>query len=217
MCCYPLSARRQIDVIRNCCPKTILEIGGGTGHLARELSRQVSQYVLVEPSAGMYSVACKTLDGTDIELCNQTVQEFSKSDRHFDLVLSHLCIQATSDVNAFLVALARTLTASGTFLLSLPHPAFYNDYKKFFPTETFLYTEEIATMVTFTLTLDPGTEIKGVPYYHRPISKYISALSHAGLAVSSMDEIYPSDEIQKLYGAPWRTPRYPVLGGHRGM
>jgi hypothetical protein len=44
---------------------------------------------------------------------------------------------------------------------------------------------------------------------------YISNLAGAGLGVTFMDEIYPSQEIQNLYGASWKDPRYLVLGGSR--
>jgi len=196
-------------------PKTVLEVGGGTGHLARELVQHGRRYVLIEPSAGMYSVACETLKGTDIELYNQAVQEFSKCDRQFDVVLSHLCMQVIPDITVFLNALACTLAPNGSYLLSFPHPAFYNDYKRFFPPDSFRYMEERAATVSFTVTLDPNTAIEGVPYHHRPISTYFAALSNAGLVVRSFDEIYPSAEIQKLYGAPWLNPRYLVIGGER--
>src|ERR1700721_1533426 len=64
--------------------KTVLEVGGGTGHLARELSALVGQYVLIEPSIGMHLVARETLEGSDVELYNQTVEEFSTFGRRFD-------------------------------------------------------------------------------------------------------------------------------------
>ena len=195
--------------------KTVLEVGGGTGHLARELAALVGQYVLIEPSIGMYLVARETLESSDVELYNQTVEEFSNFDRRFDLVLSHLCMQVVPNISSFLNALASTLTPSGAYLLSLPHPAFYNDYKRFFSRDSFSYMEVRAATVSFTVTLDPNTPIEGVLYHHRPISTYIAALSDAGLVVSSFVEIYPSHQIQDLYGAPWLTPRYLVLGGSR--
>lgn len=203
------------NALRRRKPKTVLEVGGGTGHLARELVGIVEKYVVIEPSAGMYSVARKTLEGVDVELHNESVENLPKLKRQFDLALSHLCIQAVSDMDAFLEGLASALTADGMYLLTLPHPAFYNEYKGFFPSNSFRYMEEQAAIVNFSVTLDPNTVISGIPYHHRPISRYFTGLSRAGLAVSSFDEIYPHEEIQSLYGAPWITPRYLVFGGFR--
>jgi SAM-dependent methyltransferase len=196
-------------------PTDVLEIGGGTGHLARELRRFGSTYVMIEPSAGMYAIAQQTLQGCAVEIINQTIEAFSSGGRRFGFVFSHMCIQTVENLDVFVGAVSTALAPDSRYMVSLPHPAFYNDYKQFFPKETFRYMEERATLIDFTITLDPGRKIKGVPYQHRPLSVYVAAFAKASLNVSVLDEIYPSPDIQALYGGPWKFPRYLVLGGER--
>jgi SAM-dependent methyltransferase len=200
------------QLISTLAPSSILEIGGGTGHLARSLSAIAKRYAMLEPSQGMYGVAREVLADGQVEIHNCTVETFPACGQ-FDLVLSHMCVQAVGELRGFLKALAKQIYSSGVFLLSLPHPVFYNDYKRFFPQDKFRYTNEQSQRVSFSITLDPDQVIEDVPYHHRPVSKYVSCLADAGLCLTYFEEIFPGRDIQELYGHPWENPRYLVLGG----
>ena len=194
--------------------RSILEVGCGTGHLAVALSSMTDSYVALEPSPGMYRVASEVLAGSKVEMHNSTVESFPKSGG-FDLVLSHMCAQVVTDLDGFLRAVSGQLSGAGRFLISLPHPLFYNDYKKFFEPEDFQYTEELSKKVSFSITLDPDRVIDSVPYHHRPLTRYVSSLVAAGLCVTLFEEVYPDSRVQALYGTAWANPRYLVLGGRR--
>jgi len=193
-------------------PQTILEVGGGTGHLAKALCEVPEIYMMIEPSLGMYKVATEVLDGKKVTLHNCAMESFC-NEMLFELVISHMCIHSVSNIAEFCKAISRRLTVAGMFLMSLPHPAFYNDYKKFFLPEEFRYVNEQVKDVNFSVTLAPEQVIEGVPYCHRPLSAYVSHLVAAGLCLTRLDEIFPAPEIQELYGQPWKDPRYLVLGG----
>ena len=126
-----------------------------------------------------------------------------------------MCVQTIEDIGGFCRGIALSLSPSATYLISLPHPAFYNEYKNFFESESFRYIEERGREVSFAVTLDPSREISGMPCYHRPIGRYVSALAQAGLYVSGFEEIFPEPATQALYGRPWKDPRYLVLVGGR--
>lgn len=200
------------QLISGLAPSSILEVGGGTGHLARSLSSIPERYVMLEPSQGMYEVAREVLADGRVEIHNCTVESFPEHGK-FELVLSHMCVQAAGELRGFLGALARQVSTSGVFLVSLPHPVFYNDYKRFFAPEEFQYINEQSKRISFSITLDPSQLIEGVPYHHRPLSKYVSCIADTGLCLTFFEEIYPGAEIQDLYGRPWENPRYLVLGG----
>jgi SAM-dependent methyltransferase len=131
----------------------------------------------------------------------------------FDLVLVHMCLQAVEDHTNFLRAVKRRLATDGAFLISIPHPAFFNPYKKIIPEREYSYSREHKALIDFSITLDPASPIRRVPYFHRPISSYMSAFWRAGLSVTYFHEVFPSPEVQALYGEPWSTPRYLLLGG----
>jgi hypothetical protein len=127
--------------------------------------------------------------------------------------VSHLCLQTVENYVDFLIAVERLLAVAGAFLVSIPHPAFFNNYKKFIPEADFIYMKKRDTVVDFNITLDSEGTIQQFPYFHRPLSMYLSALVKAGLVLTHMREIYPDEAIQALYGSPWSTPRYLLLGG----
>lgn len=193
-------------------PSSILEVGAGTGHLALELSHLTSRYVAVEPSKGMMLEANDVLRNQNVTLISSTVEELN-ADQSFDLVVCHMCLQAIGNYIQFLSAVERHLAKAGVFLISIPHPVFFNEYKKILPAEKFDYMREQSALIDFAITLDPEETIRGVPYFHRPVSKYLSAFANAGLLLTYMEEIIPSDDIQALYGRPWATPRYILFGG----
>ena len=195
-------------------PATVLEIGAGTGHLARRLAPAVRQYVAIEPSPGMCRQAHTVLADTSVRLSEDSLESYAGK-ACFDLVFSHMCLHVVEDLDHFLTLLEARLGPTGRFSLSLPHPAFYNDYKKFIAPGDYRYLTERRVSASFSISLDPGARIEGVPYHHRPLSRYFSALNSAGLCVTELDEISPSADIESLYGKPWEFPRYLVLGGAR--
>jgi hypothetical protein len=97
------------------------------------------------------------------------------------------------------------------FLFSLPHPCFWNAYKEFFPKAKYRYAEEQFTSATFTITKDPKHPIEGVPFHHRPLGRYVTALRNCQMALTRLEEIVPPKSIQQLYEEEWQFPRYCVL------
>jgi ubiquinone/menaquinone biosynthesis C-methylase UbiE len=201
-----------ISLVKSLQPSSILEVGIGTGNLALELSPLTNRYVGIEPSNAMFGEARDVLKGTEVKLVRATMEEFEDNER-FELILSHMCLQAVQNYVDFLRSMARLLANGGSYLLSIPHPAFFNDYKKMIAAENFSYMLESSALVDFSISLDPLNKISQISYFHRPLSKYFSAFAKAGLSVNYLKEIYPPIEIQSLYGNPWQTPRYLLLGG----
>jgi SAM-dependent methyltransferase len=190
--------------------KRVLEVGCGTGHLSKSLAPKSSDFVAIDPSVGMYQVARQTLSGMSVELLNVTLEDYTVK-RPFELVLAHLCVQFFSDVDDFCSLCARALLPNGMLVFSLPHPCFWNDYKAYFPRDDFKYTEERFTTATLEISNDPTIQIGGVPYHHRPIGRYVSAITGVGLRIERLDEIFPDEDTHRLYPTPWLKPRYCVF------
>ena len=195
-----------IECIAKLAPRSILEIGAGTGHLSKELSGQGYQITAIEPSQGMFKIAEEVLFGSNVILINCSSFEL-QSQQKYDLALSHLVAHVVDDLNGFLSSIALQLISGGHYIFSIPHPCFYNDYKKIFATE-YNYMSPLTKNISFKITKDELNEISGVPYHHRPLSTYINSITKAGITINSFDEIYPAAEIQKQYGSTWETPRY---------
>lgn len=199
-----------LECVEECAPKRVLEVGCGTGHLAARLAKVVRHVEALEPSPGMYSVAKEVLANTTVKLRHSTIEEFRLSKR-FDLVISHLCGHVVDDIDAFCRACSSLVGLQGLFMFTLPHPCFWNDYKEFFPRADYRYGTEQFASVTLTITKDPDRPIEGLPFHHRPLGRYVSALNSCGMALTRLDEIIPPEAVQQLYGTEWRFPRYCAL------
>jgi SAM-dependent methyltransferase len=198
------------EIVASRKPTSLLEIGCGTGHLSLELGRSIPRVFACEPSPGMYNVAEDTLKGTRVRLENCTVQELQRNVT-FDLVICHMCVHTSGDLESFLESARAFLHDASLFVFSIPHPCFYNEYKQLFPPANYSYMTPISRKVSFPISAYPGNPIRDVPYFHRPLEVYFNTALGNGLYIERFREIFPDSSIQKLYGEPWKTPHYCVF------
>lgn len=198
------------DLVKDYRLSSVLEIGCGTGHLSLELSKLVAKVVAIEPSMGMYAVAREVLKESGVELINKQIQDI-KFEQTFDLIISHMCIQTAENVNDIFGSVRTFMNSGSFFVFTIPHPCFYNDYKKLFSSNEYSYIIPIKKNITFAVTKDPDRPISGVPYNHRPLSIYFNVLKKQNMFVYDFHEIVPEPKVQNLYGDNWKTPRYCVL------
>ena len=195
---------------------SIIEVGCGTGHLAKELSRTVQRTYALEPSPGMHAVASEVLRDSGVELINRAVEGYATKER-FDCVISHLCAQTVSDLNRFLQSCGGLLEPNGCFIFSIPRPCFWNDYQPYFEVDGFDYMKEQFTNATLTISLDRASKMPGIPFHHRPLSNYISAIAASDLEIRKFDEILPTDSVQRLYPKRWERPHFCVFQSTRSV
>lgn len=204
-----------IDLISKLCPESVIEVGIGTGHLALELYQRCPlRYVGIEPSKGMFDEATGVLRNTSVEIVLSTLEHYSGAEK-FQLLISHMCLHAVADVDAFCSSVEKVLAIDGAYLMAIPHPAFFNSYKKVIAENSYSYMTPRTAVIDFSITSDPTGIIKQVPYFHRPLSSYFQSLAKVGLAITFLKEVVPSESVQALYGSPWLTPRYLLMGGSR--
>jgi SAM-dependent methyltransferase len=195
-----------VNRINNLSPSCVLEVGAGTGHISRELFNLGLSVTAIEPSIGMYEVAKDVLALTDVRLINCTSLELDL-DTTYDVAFSHLVAHVVDDLLCFFNSIALHIEKNGHFIFSIPHPCFYNEYKKFFGDE-YNYMVPMKKDVSFTITKDSKNIISGVPYHHRPLSEYFNKLVQSGFAIDGFDETFPDESIQEKYGSKWESPRY---------
>ncbi|MDD5746210.1 MAG: methyltransferase domain-containing protein [Candidatus Omnitrophica bacterium] len=204
-----------IDLVKELRPESLIEVGCGTGHLLANLSNYVNTAVAIEPSEGMYAVAEQVIEGSDIQLFRLRVEDY-QSTHPFDLIISHMVVQLVDNLELFIGSVAQLMGNQSRFVFTIPHPCFYNEYKKFFTPSEYHYMKERTKAISFSVTKDPNTKISGVPYCHRPLSRYFFVLKKFDLHVVDFKETFPAPEIQSLYGADWNFPRYCVFHALRG-
>ncbi|MDI9844510.1 class I SAM-dependent methyltransferase [Legionella pneumophila] len=195
-----------IKIVQDFMPQNILEIGGGTGHLSLALSKITPKILMLEPSSGMNEVAAHVLSNSKVALMKIKLEELELGEK-YDLIISHMVLHTVADINNFFYHVKKHLNPDSTFIFSIPHPCFYNQYKKIF-SDNYNYMTEDFQNISFSITKDPENLITNVPYNHRPLSTYINTLIKNKLSLKEIKEIYPSKEIQMLYGGLWSEPRY---------
>lgn len=180
-----------ISRIKGLRPSRVLEVGAGTGHISIELFKLGFSVTAIEPSLGMYFIAKDILSSTDVKLVNCTSIDL-ECDTIYDVAFSHLVAHVVDDLSAFFRSIGKHLKKNGYFIFSIPHPCFYNDYKRFFGGE-YNYMVPMKKNVSFTITKDLKNIISGVPYHHRPLSEYFNKLAEAGFVIDNFDETYPDE------------------------
>lgn len=185
---------------------SILEVGAGTGHLSKALATEGRNITAIEPSAGMFYVAKDVLADTGVNLINCASSDLPV-DAYYEVAISHLVAHVVDDVAAFFRSIAAHLDTQCHFIFSIPHPCFFNEYKNMFG-DGYQYMKSSYQEIGFTITKDQENKISGVPYHHRPLSTYVNTLVGAGFAIDGFEEMWPSAEIQALYGKDWEYPRY---------
>ncbi|RJP85874.1 MAG: class I SAM-dependent methyltransferase [Desulfobacteraceae bacterium] len=199
-----------VDLVKELRPESLIEVGCGTGHLSTNLSNHVNTSVAIEPSEGMYSVAEQVIEGSCVQLFRLRAEDY-RSERTFDLIISHMVLQLVDNLELFIASVAQFMGNQSHFVFAIPHPCFYNEYKKFFAPSEYHYMKELTKSVSFAVTKDPNTKISGVPYSHRPLSRYFFVLKKYGFHIVDFEETFPKPEIQSLYGTDWTFPRYCVF------
>lgn len=200
-----------LEKLSNINNKKIMEIGCGTGHLAKELldNLEFKNYIALESSLGMYEQAEKILKPyQNVNLKYGFIKDLEKSS--VNIVLSHLVFHVVDDLNSLLAEMFQYMEERSQLIFSIPHPCFYNEYKEIFNDDEYLYIEEIKKDTIFKISNDNSIDIK-VPYIHRPISYYINILSKNGFNLIELEEIFPDKSIQSLYPELWKNPRYCIF------
>ncbi|STX28464.1 methyltransferase [Legionella beliardensis] len=196
-----------VKLIKEAKPHKVLEIGAGTGHISKELSKFDFEIVALEPSDGMYKVANQVLLDSGVSLLRSQIEDLDSS-KKFEVIFSHMVAHVIDNIDEFFKNISMHLYPNSTFIFSIPHPCFYNSYKKILDDNTYNYMNEISQEISFSISKDKENLITNVPYHHRPLSFYINTLSKNKLILKKLVEIYPTDEIQMLYGSFWHEPRY---------
>lgn len=110
-----------VEQICNLAPKHLIEIGAGTGHLAKSLAGHGFNITAIEPSKGMFTIAQEVLANENVTLKNCSSFELPK-DILFDLAYSHLVAHVVEDLFSFFSSISSHLSKNSFLLFSIPHP-----------------------------------------------------------------------------------------------
>ncbi len=104
-------------------PKSILDLGSGTGTLSIKLSQRFSQAQILglDLAEGMIKLArTKCADQPNISFTHKDFDQINTLNKAFDLVISNFALHWSKDLPTTLKAILSQLNPNGLFALSIP-------------------------------------------------------------------------------------------------
>jgi SAM-dependent methyltransferase len=183
----PLAGRHLAGAAR------VLDVGCGEGQLARLLVRGGARRVVgVDASVAQIAEAARLGGGVAYVRASASALPLPPGD--FDAVVTCLVLEHIADLDGALDEIARVLRPGGRFVMFVNHPLFqvpgsgWIDDHVLDPPEQYWrigpYLPEVMTVEE----VDPGVRL---PFFHRPLSRYVNALADRGLYLTRMVEPAP--------------------------
>ena len=171
---------------------TVLDVGCGDGQISRMLARRGAHVVGIDPTRKQLSVAIERGGGPHYARAEAAQLPFP--DASFDGVVACLVFEHIDDVDGAIAEVARVLRGGGRFAFFLNHPLLQTpgsgwiDDQVLDPPEQYWrigpYLDEAETDEQVEL----GVYIR---FLHRPLSRYLNALTDHGLVLERMIEPAP--------------------------
>jgi SAM-dependent methyltransferase len=180
----PLAARHLDGATR------VLDVGCGEGQVARLAASLGARSIGIDPTWGQVTAAMRRGGGPAYTAASAHHLPFPAAT--FDAVVACLVFEHIPDADAAITEVARVLEPGGRFVFLLNHPLLQAPGSGWIDDHILMeqywrvgpYLVEDTTMEE----VDKGVVL---PFVHRPLSRYVNAMSRQGLLVTHMDEPAP--------------------------
>lgn len=185
---------------------SVIEAGCGTGVLAKKLARYCKHLTCIDPSMESIRIATTYLStDLNVRLVCASLEEFKTAGK-FDLMVSNMTLHAIPKLATALKNANNLLKRSGKLIFSIPHPAFWPEYKELTKDKSYQYSKARKFTTEFTISNDQNPMPSKVPYIHRSLEAYSKILGEAGFGINRIFEPFPSEKLQKQFKKRWTTP-----------
>lgn len=179
--------------------RRILDVGCGEGQVARRIAADGAEVVGLDPTAAQITIAHARAGGP--AFMRAAAEQLPCRDDAFDAVVVCLALEHVGDFKTALHEVARVLAPDGRFLLLVGHPLLQAPGSGWIEDtiveEHYWRIGEYLREDTAVDEVAPGVTFE---FIHRPIHRYINAMSAAGLLIERMDEPAPP---RALLDAEW--------------
>jgi SAM-dependent methyltransferase len=171
----------------------VLDLGCGEGQVARlAVLGGATCVVGVDPTRAQVAQAAARGGGPHYGRAGAGALPFR--DSAFDTVVACLVFEHIRDVDAAIAEVARVLEPGGRFLFFLNHPLLQTPNSGWIDDQVLDPPEQYWRIGPYLVEDETLEEVeKGVfiPFIHRPLSRYLNALSDQGLTLRRMEEPPP--------------------------
>lgn len=164
----------------------VLDVGCGSGRLTGTLRAGGASVIGVDPSPRSIALA-KAADPAGTYHVG-TLEKFAAENphEHFDLAVANMVLMDAPDLDGLLAGIAG-LVPGGRFAATLAHPAFWPLYLGYAGNDSFTYGKEVFVEAPYVVNNQRFGA--ATTHIHRPVSRYISAFSQAGMTITRMEEL----------------------------
>ena len=180
----PLAARELSGATK------VLDVGCGDGQVSRLAARLGAEVIGIDPTWNCVRVAGER--GTTVARAGAAALPFA--DASFDAVVACLVFEHIRDVDDAIAEVSRVLQPGGRFCFFLNHPLLQTPNSGWID-DQFLDPPEqywrIGEYLVENETIEEVEKDVFIPFIHRPLSRYVNALSDRGLLLERMEEPAP--------------------------
>jgi SAM-dependent methyltransferase len=173
--------------------RRVLDLGCGEGQIARLAADGGAERVVgIDGSAAQVEEAARRAGGP--RYLRGRAERLPFPAGSFDAVVTCLVLEHLADLDAALDEVARVLAPGGRFVLFTNHPLFQTpgsgwiDDQVLDPPEQYWRVGPYLPESVSDEEVDAGVSL---PFFHRPLSRYVNGLAARGLLVTRMDEPAP--------------------------
>lgn len=196
--------------------RSVLDVGTGEGQVARQARLDGVEVVVgIDPTRAQIAVAADRGGGVIYGEARADALPFGPAS--FDSVVACLVFEHIDAMDVAIAEVARVLEPGGRFLLFLNHPllqtpdsGWIDDHMVDPPEQYWRVGPYLNEQITIE-EVEPGVEL---PFVHRPLGRYVNAMSGHGLLVERMEEPEPPPEFLEQcpgYEAARAIPRLLLL------
>lgn len=193
-----------------CDLSSVLDIGCGPGFLTTEIAKCAQRVVGVDISYASINYARQRWPNfTNVQFIHTSVEDYAarNSGSEFTAAVANMTLVTVLDLDNVLKAASRLIKSGGHILCTITHPCFWPIYWGYFQERWFNYSQEIPIEGPFKISLD-DCESFVTTHIHRPLERYVAALSGAGFSIDEIQEPFPSQEVEARYPRRWEYPRF---------
>ncbi|WJM08221.1 class I SAM-dependent methyltransferase [Paenibacillus sp. PK1-4R] len=179
----------MLELIGDVAGKNILDLGCGDARFAAELlsgEREGTTYTGVEGSLNMVRAANESVKGTNAQIEQAFMEDWTYPAGTYDLVISRLSVHYIEDVESLFHKIYNTLNENGTFIFSVEHPVITSTLQ---PSGT--RTDWVVDQYFVEGYREQQWLGGSVKKMHRSIESYFMALQRAGFHVEHLRESAP--------------------------
>ena len=175
---------------------TVLDVGCGDGQIGRALSANGAAVVGVDPTWGQISVAAERGKGP-LYAC-ASASNLPVANASCDAVLACLVFEHIDDVDSAIAEISRVLKPGGMFAFFLNHPLLQTPGSGWIDDHFVEPPEQywrIGAYLVETANVEEVEKDVFIRFVHRPLSRYINALSEHSLVLEQMIEPSPPESF----------------------